>query len=65
MGISKPEADILLQLSQMEHVLKRPDSYIGSIEAVTQQMWVFDSETKMMAFRYDFDIRSLSQLIHQ
>lgn len=40
-----------LQLSQLEHVLKRPDSYIGSVEAITQMMWVYDEATKMMVNR--------------
>lgn len=39
---------LMQQLSQLEHVLKRPDTYIGSVEAITQQMWVFDSEKKSM-----------------
>ncbi|ETE68670.1 DNA topoisomerase 2-alpha, partial [Ophiophagus hannah] len=30
--------------SQLEHILLRPDTYIGSVEQVTQQMWVFDEE---------------------
>ncbi|XP_041830802.1 DNA topoisomerase 2-alpha [Melanotaenia boesemani] len=28
--------------TQLEHILLRPDSYIGSVEPVTQQMWVYD-----------------------
>lgn len=39
------------QLSQLEHILKRPDSYIGSVETFTQSMWVWDSETKRMVHR--------------
>ncbi|XP_028990955.1 DNA topoisomerase 2-alpha [Betta splendens] len=31
--------------TQLEHILLRPDSYIGSVEPVTQQMWVYDEET--------------------
>ncbi|XP_014666193.1 PREDICTED: DNA topoisomerase 2-alpha-like [Priapulus caudatus] len=31
--------------SQLEHILLRPDTYIGSVEHVKQQMWVFDPET--------------------
>ena len=42
---------MIWQLSQLEHVLKRPDSYIGSVEAVTQMMWVYDVESKMMTQR--------------
>ncbi|XP_065805899.1 DNA topoisomerase 2-alpha isoform X1 [Labrus bergylta] len=30
--------------TQLEHILLRPDSYIGSVEPVTQQMWVYDEE---------------------
>ncbi|XP_014286491.1 DNA topoisomerase 2 [Halyomorpha halys] len=37
--------------SQLEHILLRPDTYIGSVEPVTELMWVFDSETKSMVQR--------------
>ncbi|XP_009867181.1 PREDICTED: DNA topoisomerase 2-alpha, partial [Apaloderma vittatum] len=30
--------------TQLEHILLRPDTYIGSVETVTQQMWVFDED---------------------
>ncbi|XP_044152545.1 DNA topoisomerase 2-alpha [Bufo gargarizans] len=30
--------------TQLEHILLRPDTYIGSVEPVTQQMWVHDEE---------------------
>ncbi|KAM8988579.1 DNA topoisomerase 2-alpha [Ara ararauna] len=30
--------------TQLEHILLRPDTYIGSVEMVTQQMWVFDED---------------------
>uniref|UniRef100_H3DLE0 DNA topoisomerase 2 n=1 Tax=Tetraodon nigroviridis TaxID=99883 RepID=H3DLE0_TETNG len=33
--------------TQLEHILLRPDTYIGSVEPVTQQMWVFDEEVGM------------------
>lgn len=39
------------QLSQLEHILKRPDSYIGSVEFVTQNIWTYDSDTKRMVQR--------------
>lgn len=44
-------ADYILQLSQLEHILKRPDSYIGSVESVTQHIWTYDSDTKRMVQR--------------
>lgn len=39
------------QLSQLEHILKRPDSYIGSVETITAPMWTWDSENKRMVHR--------------
>ncbi|XP_071112129.1 DNA topoisomerase 2-alpha-like isoform X2 [Haliotis cracherodii] len=37
--------------SQLEHILLRPDSYVGSVEAVTQAMWVYDEVTDTMVQR--------------
>lgn len=39
------------RLSQLEHVLKRPDTYIGSVEMTEQKMWVFDTEHECMRYR--------------
>ncbi|XP_054619787.1 DNA topoisomerase 2-beta isoform X3 [Dunckerocampus dactyliophorus] len=33
--------------TQLEHILLRPDTYIGSVEPLTQLMWVFDEEVGM------------------
>ncbi|XP_061738599.1 DNA topoisomerase 2-beta isoform X2 [Nerophis ophidion] len=33
--------------TQLEHILLRPDTYIGSVEPITQLMWVFDEEVGM------------------
>lgn len=30
--------------TQLEHILLRPDTYIGSVETVTQPMWVYDGD---------------------
>ncbi|CCM06356.1 uncharacterized protein FIBRA_08613 [Fibroporia radiculosa] len=38
-------------LSQLEHILKRPDSYIGSVETITQPMWAWDSDRKLMVYK--------------
>ncbi|KAH9819187.1 hypothetical protein DFH28DRAFT_925289 [Melampsora americana] len=35
-------------LTQLEHVLKRPDTYIGSVEGIQQYMWVYDKDKKAM-----------------
>ncbi|XP_011340698.1 DNA topoisomerase 2 isoform X1 [Ooceraea biroi] len=34
--------------SQLEHILLRPDTYIGSVEPLTEMMWIFDKEKDMM-----------------
>jgi DNA topoisomerase-2 len=36
--------DIYQKKTQLEHILLRPDTYIGSTEAEEQDMWVYDSE---------------------
>jgi DNA topoisomerase-2 len=41
----------VFKLSQIEHILKRPDSYIGSIETITQAVWTYDSDNKRMVHR--------------
>ncbi|KZT24682.1 type II DNA topoisomerase [Neolentinus lepideus HHB14362 ss-1] len=47
----KSASETYTKLSQLEHILKRPDSYIGSVETITQAMWTYDSETKRMVHR--------------
>ncbi|KAK3793682.1 hypothetical protein RRG08_065540 [Elysia crispata] len=37
--------------TQLEHILLRPDTYIGSVESVTQPMWVMDTEANQMVQR--------------
>lgn len=34
--------------TQHEHVLNRPDTYIGSVEDTTEPQWIFDTESKRM-----------------
>ncbi|KAJ9091384.1 DNA topoisomerase 2 [Naganishia friedmannii] len=50
-GPKKTASEMYQKLSQLEHVLKRPDSYIGSVEHLQSQMWIFDKATKAMAFK--------------
>ncbi|RDW79514.1 DNA topoisomerase 2 [Coleophoma cylindrospora] len=47
----KSTTDQYQKLTQLEHIIKRPDTYIGSTEATTEQMWVFNSETSQMELR--------------
>lgn len=37
--------------SQLEHILLRPDTYIGSVEKLEQEMWVWDLESEKMVKR--------------
>lgn len=37
--------------SQLEHILLRPDTYIGSVEFVHENMWVFDKDKEKMVQR--------------
>ena len=39
------------KLTQHQHILQRPDTYVGSIEAHTQEMWVMDAEEGRMKQR--------------
>ena len=32
--------------TQLKHILLRPDTYIGSVELITQPMFVLDAETE-------------------
>ncbi|CAO3644648.1 unnamed protein product [Mucor fragilis] len=41
---NKTIEEIYQKKTQLEHILLRPDTYIGSIEAEEQEMYVFDSE---------------------
>ncbi|CAB3247791.1 unnamed protein product [Arctia plantaginis] len=34
--------------TQLEHILLRPDTYIGSVERTTETMWVFDKSKECM-----------------
>ncbi|KAH0838728.1 DNA topoisomerase II [Lanmaoa asiatica] len=50
-GKKKTASETYTKLTQLEHILKRPDSYIGSVETVTQLMWTYDSENKRVVYR--------------
>ncbi|WEW62013.1 DNA topoisomerase 2 [Emydomyces testavorans] len=39
------------KLTQLEHIIKRPDTYIGSVERTQQLMWVYNSGTDQMEYR--------------
>ncbi len=47
----KDATDQYQKLTQLEHIIKRPDTYIGSVERTQETMWVFNSETSQMELR--------------
>lgn len=48
----KKTADEMYQkLTLLEHIIKRPDTYIGSVVPTEQEMWVLDKTTKEMERR--------------
>ena len=34
--------------TQLEHILLRPDTYVGSMERLEQEMWIWDFNTEQM-----------------
>ncbi|ODA76301.1 hypothetical protein RJ55_08146 [Drechmeria coniospora] len=48
---NKTATETYQKLTQLEHIIKRPDTYIGSVEKTEQQMWVFNKETTQMEYR--------------
>ena len=51
-GNAKTIEQIYQKKTQLEHILLRPDTYIGSIEHDRQQLWVFNTQTNQMEFRH-------------
>jgi len=37
--------------TQLEHILLRPDTYVGSVELQTQHLWVWDTAANMMVYK--------------
>ncbi|KIH91814.1 DNA topoisomerase II [Sporothrix brasiliensis 5110] len=48
---NKTASEMYQKLTQLEHIIKRPDTYIGSVEHLEQPMWVFNKETTQMEKR--------------
>jgi DNA topoisomerase II len=47
----KDATDQYQKLTPLQHIIIRPDTYIGSVECTTETMWVFNSETSQMELR--------------
>lgn len=51
MAGGKKIEEIYQKKTQLEHILLRPDTYIGSVEFVNQAMWVLDANTRKMVYK--------------
>jgi DNA topoisomerase II len=47
----KDASDKYKMISHIEHILIRPDTYIGSVERTEQEMWVYNSQSDAIEFR--------------
>ncbi|CAK7565748.1 MAG: DNA topoisomerase 2 [Sporothrix epigloea] len=47
----KTASEMYQKLTQLEHIIKRPDTYIGSVEHQEQAMWVYNKTTNQMEKR--------------
>ena len=43
--------EVYQKKTQLEHILLRPDTYIGSVEMYQQELWVYDRETEKIVFK--------------
>ncbi|CAJ0630017.1 8580_t:CDS:2 [Entrophospora sp. SA101] len=41
-GVYPLREEIYTKLAPIEHVLKRPDTYVGSVEATTERQWIYN-----------------------
>lgn len=47
----KTATETYQKLTQLEHIIKRPDTYIGSVERTENQMWVYNKEKCLMEYK--------------
>jgi len=47
----KTATETYQKLTQIEHIIKRPDTYIGSVERQEEKMWVYNKAAGAMEFR--------------
>ena len=47
----KPIEKIYQKKTQIEHILLRPDTYIGSVEHIDQQVWVLHPKEEKFIYK--------------
>lgn len=50
-GSKKTAEETYQKLTHLQHIIKRPDTYIGSVEMCESQMWTVNKESKQMELR--------------
>jgi DNA topoisomerase-2 len=48
---AKSVEEIYQKKTQLEHILLRPDTYVGSVEHQFQEMWIYDLSTQQIVFK--------------
>ncbi|CAJ0836243.1 12715_t:CDS:10, partial [Entrophospora sp. SA101] len=49
--ITANSSQTYIKLSPIEHVLKRPDTYVGSVETVTEKQWIYNAEKDKLEYK--------------
>jgi DNA topoisomerase-2 len=48
---NRPVEEVYKKMTQLEHVINRPDTYVGSVQMQEEQMWVWSEEKECMEQR--------------
>ncbi|GAA5954900.1 hypothetical protein JCM10213_000372 [Rhodosporidiobolus nylandii] len=64
-GKAKTASETYKKVTQLEHVLLRPDTYIGSVEPITQPMWVYDKAMDKMVYRQTTFVPGLYKIVDE
>ena len=51
MSDDRPVEETYKKLSQYEHILSRPDTYVGSLEFQKEKLWVFNQKENKLELR--------------
>jgi DNA topoisomerase II len=61
----KTATETYQKLTQLEHILKRPDTYIGSVERSEQKQWVYNKTTQEMENRQISFVPGLYKIVDE
>nr|CAG8492090.1 15863_t:CDS:10 [Entrophospora candida] len=48
---SKTIEETYIKLTPIEHVLKRPDTYVGSVEVITEKLWIYNVKDDKLEYK--------------